>query len=104
VAWINYVHEYFKGNKSPAVHRQKTILLELFSKTEPILITALNVASPELAKVYASLHPRTMLRDVLALERAKLLLRNEHGNAISANIGLIAQFLPICAKQKAASA
>lgn len=104
VAWINYVHEYFKGNKSSAVHRQKTILLELFSKTEPTPITTLNIASPELAKVYSALHPRTMLRDVSALERAKLLLRNETGNAISANTGLIEQFLPICAKQKAAGA
>lgn len=102
VAWINHVHEYFRGNKSSAVHRQKTILLELFSKAEPTPIPALNTVSPELAKVYAALHPRTMLRDILALERSGLLIRN--GNAISANTGLIAQFLPICAKQKAATA
>lgn len=97
VAWINYVHDFFKGNKSTAAHRQKTILLDLFAKTEPIPISELDKASPELAKVYASMHPRTVLRDVMALERAKLLDRK--GNAIRANTGLIAQFLPVCAKK-----
>lgn len=100
VVWVNYVHDHFRGNKSAAAHRQKTILLELFSKTEPVPITELDKVSPDLAKVYASMHVRTLLRDVEALAKGGLIVRN--GNAISANTALVAQFLPVCAKKNKA--
>ena len=98
VTWINYVYERFRGDNSPGAHRQRNILLELFYKGV-VPIVDLDKSSAELAKVYASMNPRTILRDIKALEKAELILRT--GNGISANTELIAQFLPVCAKKDA---
>jgi Fic family protein len=95
VAWINYVHEYFRHNASRSADRQKMILLDLFERDEAVLIADLDQLSPRLAKAYAGMHQRTLLRDVENLEKAKLIARK--GKKISANQALIARFLPVCA-------
>jgi len=51
--------------------------------------------SPRLAKAYANVSLRTLMRDVESLEKEELITRK--GKKIRANQALIAQFLPICA-------
>ena len=101
VAWINYVHDYFRHNNTRAANRQKSLLLDLFAREEPAPISEIDQISPRLAKAYAGMHPRTVLRDVEALEKTRLLLRE--GKTIRANLALIASFLPVCAAPKASA-
>jgi len=98
VAWLNYVHDAFRDQSTKAAHRQKSLLLDVFAKEEPVLISALDQLSPRLAKAYAGMHPRTPMRDVEALESRGLLIRD--GKMVTANAALIAQFLPIRAAPK----
>jgi Fic family protein len=96
VAWINYVHDYFRHNNTRAANRQKALLLDVFAKEEPVPISEIDQLSPKLAKAYAGMHPRTAMRDVEALEKAGLIARE--GKKIRANQALIARFLPICVR------
>jgi hypothetical protein len=93
VAWINYVHEIFKNSKSRASHRQKSVLLDIFEREEPVPISEIDQLSPRLAKEYSGMHPRTLERDVEILIGKGLLLRE--GKKVWADRSLIAQFLPI---------
>ena len=99
VAWLNYVHEAFRDQNTSAARRQKALLLDVFAKGEPVLISELDQLSPRLAKAYAGMHPRTFMRDVEALEKRELLVRD--GKMVKANAALIAQFLPIRAAPRA---
>jgi Fic family protein len=96
VAWINYIHDFFRQETSKAAQRQKHLLLDVFEKEEPVEIAEIDHLSPRLARAYAGLHPRTCLRDVEALVKRGLLLRE--ARRIKANSVLIVQFLPIRAK------
>jgi Fic family protein len=93
VAWINYVHEFFRDSKTTASRRQKALLLDIFDKEEPVPISQIEQLTPRLAKEYGGMHPITLSRDVETLEKKGLLLREEKG--VSANRALIAQFLPV---------
>jgi Fic family protein len=93
VAWINYVHDFFGHENTKTAERQKHLLLDVFEKAEPVDISEIVQLSPRLAKAYAGMNPRTLMRDVETLEQCKFLIRD--GKAIRANTALIAQFLPI---------
>jgi Fic family protein len=96
VAWINYVHDYFRHNPSRSAARQKMILLDLFERGEAVPIMEIDQMSPRLAKAYGGMNPRTVMRDVLSLEGSGLIARE--GKKITTNQALIARFLPACAK------
>lgn len=96
VAWINYIHDVFRQETSKASRRQKHLLLDVFEKEEPVEIAEIPSLSPRLAKAYGGLHPRTCLRDVEALDKRGLIVRE--ARKIKANTSLIVQFLPIRAK------
>ena len=100
VTWTNFVHDFFRDENTKASKRKKTLLLEIHEKGEPVPISELDQLTPKLAKAYAGLHPRTCARDVESLVSADLLIRT--GKRVSANRGLIAQFLPICADRYSA--
>ncbi len=95
VAWINYIHDFFKDQNTKASKRKKTLLLEVLEKGEPVPISGIDQLSPKLAKAYAGLHSRTCARDVDSLVNDNLL--SKVGKKVEVNRGLIAQFLPICA-------
>jgi hypothetical protein len=99
VAWINYVHDHFRHNNSRSAERQKMILLDLFDRNEAVAIAEIDQLSPRLAKAYAGMHGRTLMRDVESLENANLVARE--GKKIRASQALIARFLPVCASQTA---
>jgi Fic family protein len=98
VAWINYVHDVFAHQNTRAAHRQKALLLGIFAKEEPVLVSEIEQLTPKLAQAYAGMHPRTCMRDIDALEERELLQRD--GKKVKANHALIAQFLPIKAIPK----
>ncbi len=91
-AWRNYVHDYFRNQPGKAAQRQKALLLDIFEKDSPVSVAAVDQISPRVAKAYASMHPRTLIRDVKVLEEKRLLVRE--GKAVRANRELIASFLP----------
>jgi Fic family protein len=95
VMWVNYVHDYFRGQDGRSAERQKWVLLDLYEKAEAIAISEIDKLSPRLAKAYANVSLRTLMRDVESLEKEELITRK--GKKIRANQALIAQFLPICA-------
>lgn len=95
VAWVNYVHEQFGRDKTKGSQRQKHVLLAIFEKNE-IDLAHVESLSPQVAKAYAAMHPRTILRDIEILEKRGFILKD--GKKIRANLALIAQFLPVCAK------
>lgn len=92
-AWLNYVHDYFRNQPTKAAQRQKTLLLDIFEKVDPVRISEIDQISPRVAKAYAGLHPRTPFRDVEALQEKGLLLRE--GKTVRANRDLVAGFLPV---------
>ena len=93
-AWLNFVHEHFRNQTSPSAHRQKSLLLDIFDRDSPVPITELDQLSPRVAKAYAGMHPRTVMRDIDALLKPpKLLLRE--GKNVMANRDLISAFLPV---------
>jgi Fic family protein len=101
VTWVNFVHDLFREDNTKGAYRQKHLLLDIFEK-EAIDILEIERLSPKVAKAYAGLHPRTVLRDIGALEKKKLIIRD--GKKIRANKALIAEFLPVRAKLQTESA
>jgi Fic family protein len=93
VAWLNYVHDVFRNEHTKAARRQKSLVLDIFEREDPVTAAEIEHLSPRLARAYAGMHPRTPGRDIEALERRGLLIRN--GRAVRANKELIAKFLPI---------
>jgi hypothetical protein len=93
VAWLNYVHEYFLHRPGKTADRQKRLLIDIFEKESPVLISEIDQLSPKLAKAYAQMTARTLFRDVEALEEEGLLIRE--GKTVRANRDLIASFLPL---------
>jgi Fic family protein len=93
VAWLNFVHEFFLHKPGKAADRQKKLLIDIFEKESPILVSEIDQISPKLAKVYAKMNARTLFRDVESLETNGLLIRD--GKAVRANRALIASFLPL---------
>lgn len=93
VAWVNYVHEQFKGPESETDRRQKHLVLDLSeTNDEPKSILQLPRVSARVAEAYASKGRRTLTRDIVVLERKQLIVRS--GNGYTANRHAILAFLP----------
>jgi Fic family protein len=91
VAWRNYIHEVFDG-AGETEKRQRDLLLDLSSKTEPIARADIASVSPRMATAYAHKGPRTVARDLNTLLRKDLIVRK--GKGFVANRDLILAFLP----------
>jgi Fic family protein len=96
VAWLNYVHDYFRHQPGKGAQRQKALLLDIFDMESFVPISEVNKISPRLARAYAGMHPRTPARDVDSLQSKGLLIRE--GQSVRANQDLIAGFLPVKAE------
>jgi Fic family protein len=92
VTWRNYVHEMFRGPETTSDKRQKHLILDLSTRTEPVPRTELPLVSPRVAEAYAKKGPRTLARDIATLEKRGLLVRTEKGYL--ANRNTILAFLP----------
>ena len=101
VAWLNYIHEVFHHQNTRAAARQKALILDISTKSDPVPMGEMDQVSPRVAKLYAGMHARTCSRDVDLLKEKGLLI--SQGNGYIANQSLIRQFLPVKAKGQSAT-
>ena len=75
VAWINFVYRRFRDMEGSGARRLRTLALALSRVREETAIDQLPNLTADLARAYANVSRRTLVRDVAALERMGLLLR-----------------------------
>lgn len=94
VAWRDYVHEVLGDHPTDREvrRRRRNLLLDLSLKTTPVPISELRVLSGRVAEAYAKKTPKTLQRDIDALEEQGLVVKM--GNGYLANRGRILAFLP----------
>lgn len=93
VAWQNYVHEKFQGQKSPADSRRRELVLALGSEGAMVHIRDVMGLTPRLAREYHDKTEKTLSRDINVL-REMGLIRRAPGRKIAARSDLIQAFLP----------
>ena len=92
VAWVHFVHEQFRAPRNTIGRRRRTLALALSSLTGPVTLDDLPNLNPDVARAYANLSRRTLIRDVQALEQRGLLTYK--GAALRVNRNHILAFLP----------
>ena len=92
VAWLHFVHEQFRAPRSATDRRRRSLALALSARADPVPFADLPSLSPDVARAYASLSRRTLIRDVQALVQRRLLL--EEGATLRVNREHILAFLP----------
>lgn len=93
VSWSDYAYELFRKKKeSPAKSRQRNLLLDLASKSEPVPMDAIRSISPRVAEAYAGKTTKTVTRDLNELMKMNLVSRDEGG--YRARLESILAFLP----------
>jgi Fic family protein len=95
VTWENFIHQSFPTD-TPALHRQRCVVLDLGMRKDPVPPAKLPEVSPRLARLYADKGTKTVTRDVNALVSKGLVRRTRGG--IVANFNLIRAFLPMRAE------
>jgi len=93
-AWQNYVYERLGGG-SPAVLRQKRLVLDLSGMEEKggwVPVSGIPDLSARLAREYTNKSQKTLSRDLNALEKMGLIERE--GRRVRANRRLILAFIP----------
>lgn len=100
VAWENYVHRAFKDNKGPTAERRRWLALDLTKSVTPVPRSTIRELTPRLARSYAAKTEKTLTRDLNALYKMRLVLRDKDGYV--ANRNLILAFLPAKARQNVA--
>ena len=92
VAWINFVHEQFGESSSATERRRRSLVLALSRQPEAVPVGRLSSLDATVARDYATVSNRTLLRDVEALLRRGLLSSGPNG--VRANRERIRAFLP----------
>ena len=92
VAWINFVHEQFRGSDSATGRRRRSLVLALSQHSEAVPINRLPSLDATVARDYARVSNRTLLRDVEALLQRNLLVGSRSGFRV--NRDRIRAFLP----------
>lgn len=88
--WVNYVHDLFRDDDTPAHRRQKHLVLEM--PIGPVGRAEIPQISPRVAAEFATRGEKTLTRDLDALVRRGLLRRV--GRSTIANREIILAFLP----------
>jgi Fic family protein len=96
VVWRNFVHEQFKNKNSHTDTRQKSAALDLGAKGDWIQIGEITELTTRLARAYAGKTPKTVQRDINALIKMGLIIRD--GRKVKANREVILAFLPLAKK------
>ncbi|MEW5944781.1 MAG: Fic family protein [bacterium] len=91
VSWTNYVHELYKGKKSPAETRKRDLALVL-PQNYFVPIEKIPVLTPEMAIAYSGKTRRTIKRDLAALN-SKNLIEIKRGGVRAKKENILA-FLP----------
>jgi len=92
VTWRNYVHEFFRDKTSPMHVRRRHLVLDLSRQTEPIHVARIPEISVRLGRAYSRRTPKTLIRDLNAMQEATLLART--GKGYRARKEIILAFLP----------
>lgn len=93
IAWTNYVHSTFAQTPAGKTRtRQREVVLSL-PTSEFTPIASIPLLTGPLGAMYADRGPRTLSRDVNAIERLGLIVRE--GTGIRPQVDLMAAFLPI---------
>ena len=92
VAWVHFVHESFRRVRSTGDRRQRALALALSSHTTPIALDDVPNLNADMARAYAALSRRTLVRDVEALRQRGLLLVSAEG--VAADRERVLGFLP----------
>ena len=81
-AWTNHIHEEFRGAGRKSAWRQRALVLALSKAGGTVPLASLPDLDPEVARAYAGVSRRTLLRDVAALaERGLVAVRNGRARA-----------------------
>ncbi len=92
VHWRNYIYDRFKNQDSATAQRQRRLILDLSEQSEPVPLVDLRHVSPRIAEAYAGKTDKTVLRDVIELEKLGLVERS--GKNVRANTDLMQAFVP----------
>jgi Fic family protein len=99
VMWRDYVYDRFRSGfrnaSSAAAVRARELILALIEPTNRAELTQL---SPEVARLYATKSPKTLTRDLHALEALDLVVRE--GERLRPNRDLLLSFLPLQAPRE----
>lgn len=92
VTWVNYVHDSFRDEDTPAKRRQLHLVLDM-----PAGVSVLKARLPEVSlrvqNEYVGKEAKTVTRDINALLHRRLIVRD--GRGYRANRELIEAFLPV---------
>jgi hypothetical protein len=92
VAWINYVHQQFRGKHTEARIRQRDLVLSLPSDSY-VPADAVRHLTPTLAEQYAGKQQKTITRDLNSLRNMGLIKWGPEG--VRALAELMSAFLPV---------
>jgi len=92
VTWENYVHDVFLNKNSTSETRQRWLALDLGDAPDAVPVGKITELTPRLAKAYAAKTPKTLQRDLGALEKLGLIERTPKG--VRAIREIILGFLP----------
>lgn len=93
VTWINYVHDRFRGDKSNSGRRRRALVLAVSDSEKSVQKNEIPRLTVELAAEYAKKTPKTVSRDLNALENMDLIMRTPEGYVVRKN--KILAFLPV---------
>lgn len=93
LVWRNYVEEQLDEGGSEPERRQIRLVLALSAQRSPVAGAGLRELTPELATTYATRTPKTLARDLNALERKKLIERA--GKGYRARTEIVRAMLPV---------
>ena len=82
VAWIHFVHESFRRARGATDRRQRALVLALSSCEAPVSVDDVPDLGAEMARAYAGLSRRTLMRDVESLRQRGLLRVTPEGLAV----------------------
>ena len=82
VAWVHFVHESFRRARGATDRRQRALALALSSCETPVSVDDVPDLGAEMARAYAGLSRRTLMRDVESLRQRGLLRVTPEGLAV----------------------
>jgi Fic family protein len=86
------VHEKFRDQSGANTKRQRDLVLELSTASDPVAVGKVGELTPRLAKAYAGISAKTLQRDLATVEELGLIERKPEG--VRAKRELILAFLP----------
>jgi Fic family protein len=92
VIWRNYVHEAFGDRKTDVEKRRRDLVLALTYINKPVRISSIPTITAALTEAYRGTSRMLLNRDLNALGKMGLIVRNRHG--VMANKRIVEAFLP----------